>query len=161
MSPTASSRAARKPKNASSRGRKANVPHQKQAKNPSEKKAGNYTFPASIMHRTTLTGGETPLQSGRLIYRCVVRYAAKRLVKIQRAQLVSFNRAPTGKGTLEAKQRVRVGVGWVLTFTMHFLNGILENANSLSGMVRRYGLDNECLPGKQAPIHPLSPQSCP
>lgn len=33
-------------------------------------------------------GGETPLQSGRFIHICVVRYAEKRVVKIFRARLV-------------------------------------------------------------------------
>ena len=35
------------------------------------------------------------LQSGRLIHSCVVRYAIKRLIKIQRALLVNIRRAPT------------------------------------------------------------------
>ena len=88
MNPTASSTVSRKRRRASNRERRVNVLHRHQQKNPSDKT--NIENDANRRPK--------PLQSGRLIHSCVVRYAIKRLIKIQRAQLVNIRRAPTFSG---------------------------------------------------------------
>ena len=85
MNPTASSTVARRRRRVSNRERRVNVLRRLQRENPSDKTNIENTANRRLK----------PLQSGRLIHSCAVRSAIKRLITIQRAQLVNIRRAPT------------------------------------------------------------------
>src|ERR1039457_2938428 len=128
MSPTASSTAVQWPRSASSRGRRVNAANQKTTNRSKRQKNRSRESSHSRLPIPTiqmLQEIQKPSQSGRLIHSSVVHYAAKRLVKVQRTQVVSIHCAPTPvRHSRNTEHAHSAGTGESGALSGHLLNDL-------------------------------------